>query len=983
MSTKAKIVLIIEILLILLVVPAGISIAATVSRTSTNISGSPSRKGTPNNFETDTHFLFNYKYLGSYRLVPYNSNNSSDTYTQAIEELLDYESESYSLGTIYNRYARIFKFNNNSSLPANVLTGSKHSAEPSIAYIGGFSYTFVNGLNKVEKQVQGTNYSIYSYNANPNVSLTYDEFQNILNDPVTQYDKKNKENTTLKDKIENYNNFSKILATKEWLSNLSTDEQGHYTGEKYAEENIDGLRTSKSECEKKINAANNYYDALYTKLVTDVDTKGENGSERVDLTNISKAGQKNSAYMLSFFSIESNLGDMSEDDLKKDQNIFYKVNEEMYVSKKDLYYRYTEVSDNWRNYEANYKYAKIENVEKRNDSYYLKGTQTQISLSPQNVYWYKEGYNEYRPVGNKEDFYYGLGQLIKYSDGFYRKNNNNSFIHQSKINEVNSVRDINGNLYGNNVVQEALTGSQNDLWYANQAYATYKSQKDSKNISENEVTISFEEENVGTYKASNGYITIGPFEVSNHCYAEDTRKNIEKYSGKDLNSYKNCLGGIVDFKITIGGQDYCSTNGSNDFTVCYDKNGQGSPINVNYATGSIKAPEQYTSWKVPYPAQPFYIKIASNKIKDGDILTNLKMTVRDTKSEGQGVYVEYSTQETNYTLKSIKENSDYYKCQNSKCNATWESFDQMKKKVHVYKKYNSTTGEYSNEVTGDSKTALEPSDFGNSNYYWVHNCSNWRCVNENSMYEDATGKYDSAHNHESSCFTWKEAHEKVTISGATKWKKIIDEDRNSYLWYRCLTQDCGDLFNIMLNHIKGSKNISGWDSMSKKKKCEKLGANTKCNCGCGATIIASVARGESDNRMYDPAIDNSGNQLNLEYYIGVKFGEEGFIKRKYPHNSNNYKSAKAAEASGETWYTNTVAYNIETGDKHYHMPSCYNGTIPNKTKNMKYQKDVRNDWHHRGFHTHYLNIKGNWRNDDGQDLNKDLYKKYYRHIKLL
>lgn len=289
------------------------------------------------------------------------------------------------------------------------------------------------------------------------------------------------------------------------------------------------------------------------------------------------------------------------------------------------------------------------------------------------------------------------------------------------------------------------------LYDANQAYNDSVAVKNNDNTgSITDISVSTDEDVVGTYKKVEGnkdYIIVGPFNISNHPYAEDKNGKVSEYSGKKEVLCKNTLVGLIDCEITIKDENNANRtykSSESSFSICYSQNGNTqSNINTGYCSSysNIKAPEQYEKNRVPYPGQDFYIKIASSMVKDGDYMTNLKLIARDTVALGTGVKFNQYQVKTTATL--TKKETEY------KCN-----------------------------TCGYTTTDTTKLSYNSSSKVYEHDCKNFGASGE------------ERHHHTNSCFTWKHGYNKTSDG----WK------RNG-VWYKCLTSDCDELYPLMRKHI--------------------------------------------------------------------------------------------------------------------------------------------------------------------------------------
>jgi len=450
----------------------------------------------------------------------------------------------------------------------------------------------------------------------------------------------------------------------------------------------------------------------------------------------------------------------------------------------------------------------------------------------------------------------------------------------------------------------------NVLYYANEAYSNAKKIKDSHPISG--LTLTVDENEVGSdYK--DGYFIVGPFEISDHAYAANLF--IDDYSGADITGdYKQTIVGLTSTKITIKHANgitnsYATSSNSlapNYFYICYDDEGGGTATNTGYCENyeNISVPVQYTSNKVPYPNQKFYVKIDESLVSDGSYLTNITLTARDTISDGNGQYFTATNNVVQWTKQTQMQ------CSGSKCNVCND----------VFLCYSNTNdhndehdcSEYNCRENGKIKKINLPGDFLYKTVAVAENANAENFISDEPI--------PTAPNFTNELYRKRWAMAVVNTSEI--FKDMYNHIKKGYSGEEWKLPDVSKLiksngkYNLNNDEIKELK-----QTLAKPIYCNANG------CNCKAFIFLGNAEGESNIKH------GTDNQYMLDVYIGEDFTYDngtGFIKRRNK-SDGNFADQTAMGKSTETWYIDNEKINKNEISNHYHEPGCYRFSKPSET----------------------------------------------------
>ena len=144
------------------------------------------------------------------------------------------------------------------------------------------------------------------------------------------------------------------------------------------------------------------------------------------------------------------------------------------------------------------------------------------------------------------------------------------------------------------------------------------------------------------YKGQECY-KIGPFTMSNYEYIYSSFA--EYYSGNELTSNKNLVGGILGMNLVLIDDDNKTVKTqainndkqiSGGYEIVYKNTGKDAPTNIDNISGyNITTNPSNASYKYPRPNAQFYIYVKSSQI-DNAVNAKLQFTYRRTITDGEG-----------------------------------------------------------------------------------------------------------------------------------------------------------------------------------------------------------------------------------------------------------------------------------------------------------------------------------------------------------
>lgn len=178
------------------------------------------------------------------------------------------------------------------------------------------------------------------------------------------------------------------------------------------------------------------------------------------------------------------------------------------------------------------------------------------------------------------------------------------------------------------------------------------------------------------------YYKIGPFNMSDYALASakdvtnngTTQNYIEKYSGADLDVYKDMLGGIIDGDITfkndsngVTGTVKFSTDPDKGAQIVYtDMIGNATDTSVTLKDGNYVRTPRVTDdepYVFPYPKTTFYILVNKDLCGSGATkLSKFSFIYRQTKAYGEGWVIKSRFTQTTWEIKPENTGCNSYDC---------------------------------------------------------------------------------------------------------------------------------------------------------------------------------------------------------------------------------------------------------------------------------------------------------------------------------